>query len=113
MMLNKEMPLCPVEVTLCLIGDKWKILIIRDLLSGTKRFGQLKNLLPGISQKVLTQNLRTMEETGLLSREIFAEVPPRVEYTLTNRGYSLQPILDSLEHWGQNYQQDVSQQALQ
>ena len=95
------------EVTLSLIGDKWKILIIRDLLDGTKRFSQLKKSLPGISQKVLTQNLRTMEESGLLYREVFAEVPPRVEYTLTPRGYSIKSVLDSLAQWGKDYQQDV------
>ena len=102
--MNEKQPACPVEVTLSLIGDKWKILIIRDLLDGTKRFSQLKKSLPGISQKVLTQNLRAMEESGLLHREVFAEVPPRVEYTLTPRGYSIKPILMSLAEWGKDYQ---------
>ena len=105
--MNEKQPACPVEVTLSLIGDKWKILIIRDLLDGTKRFSQLKKSLPGISQKVLTQNLRAMEESGLLHREVFAEVPPRVEYTLTPRGYSIKPILMSLAEWGKDYQRDV------
>ena len=105
--MNEIQLACPVEVTLSLIGDKWKILIIRDLLDGTKRFSQLKKSLPGISQKVLTQNLRTMEESGLLYREVFAEVPPRVEYTLTPRGYSIKSVLDSLAQWGKGYQQDV------
>ena len=105
--MNGKLPACPVEVTLSLIGDKWKILIIRDLLDGTKRFSQLKKSLPGISQKVLTQNLRTMEESGLLHREVFAEVPPRVEYTLTPRGHSIKPVLESLARWGKDYQQDV------
>lgn len=106
-MINKELSECPVEVTLSLIGDKWKVLIIRDLLSGTKRFGQLKNSLPGISQKVLTQNLRALEQSGLLSREIFAEVPPRVEYTLTQLGYSLISVLDAMMNWGKDYQQQI------
>ena len=105
--MNEIQLACPVEVTLSLIGDKWKILIIRDLLDGTKRFSQLKKSLPGISHKVLTQNLRTMEESGLLHREVFAEVPPRVEYTLTPRGYSIKSVLDSLAQWGKDYQQDV------
>ena len=105
--MNEKQFACPVEVTLSLIGDKWKILIIRDLLDGTKRFSQLKKSLPGISQKVLTQNLRTMEESGLLHREVFAEVPPRVEYTLTPRGYSIKSVLDSLAQWGKDYQRDV------
>ncbi len=105
--MNEKQFACPVEVTLSLIGDKWKILIIRDLLDGTKRFSQLKKSLPGISQKVLTQNLRTMEESGLLYREVFAEVPPRVEYTLTPRGYSIKPILMSLAEWGKDYQKEL------
>lgn len=86
-MINKaELPPCPVETTLMLIGDKWKVLILRDLRSGTKRFGELKKSVTGISQKVLTSNLRAMEEDGLLTREVFPEVPPRVEYTLTPSG---------------------------
>lgn len=100
----KELPPCPVETTLCLMGDKWKTLIIRDLLTGTKRFGELKKSIGSISQKVLTQNLRAMEENGLLIRTVYAEVPPRVEYTLTEIGYSLQPILDIMCSWGENYQ---------
>lgn len=103
-MTNKHLSSCPVEVTLSLIGDKWKVLIIRDLLTGTKRFSQLKNSLPGISQKVLTQNLRTLEQSGLLSRKVYAEVPPRVEYTLTDLGSSLNVVLDAMMHWGKDYQ---------
>lgn len=96
-MLDKtEMPDCPVETTLMLIGDKWKVLILRDLRDGTKRFGELKKSLTGISQKVLTANLRNMEENGLLKRKVFPEVPPRVEYTLSELGYSLSPVLDAL-----------------
>ena len=83
---SSELPACPVETTLMLIGDKWKVLILRDLMSGTKRFGELKKSVSGISQKVLTSNLRDMEENGLLSREVFPEVPPRGEYTLTELG---------------------------
>lgn len=91
------------ETTLMLIGDKWKVLILRDLRSGTKRFGELKKSVTGISQKVLTANLRNMEENGLLTREVFPEVPPRVEYTLTGLGHSMEPILDAMEKWGADY----------
>jgi DNA-binding HxlR family transcriptional regulator len=97
------LPACPVETTLLLIGDKWKVLILRDLLDGTKRFGELKKSIGGISQKVLTANLREMETCGLLIRKVYAEVPPRVEYTLTETGYSLKPVLDSMKSWGQMY----------
>ena len=95
--MKKELPACPVETTLTLISNKWKILILRDLLTGTKRFNQLKNSIGNISQKVLTSNLRSMEEDGL---------PPRVEYTLTDLGYSLEPILNAMKVWGQGYQKD-------
>ncbi len=101
--MKKELPACPVETTLMLISDHWKVLIIRDLLSGTKRFGELKRSVGSISQKVLTANLRSMEESGLLTRKVFPEVPPRVEYTLTETGYSLKPILDSMVAWGEAY----------
>lgn len=101
--LTKELPACPVETTLTLIGDKWKVLILRDLLNGTKRFGQLKKSVGNISQKVLTAQLRAMEESGLLTRTVYAEVPPRVEYTLTELGQSLRPILEAMEHWGKGY----------
>ncbi|MGE5379916.1 MAG: winged helix-turn-helix transcriptional regulator [Methylocystaceae bacterium] len=99
----KELPACPVEITLLLISDRWKVLIIRDLMEGTRRFGELKKSVNGITQKVLTQNLRTMEESGLLTRKVYAEVPPRVEYTLTETGYSLKPVLDSMVSWGLEY----------
>ena len=98
-------PACPVEVTLMLISDRWKVLILRDLLSGTKRFGELKKSIGSISQKVLTSNLRSMEEDGLLTRKVYAEVPPRVEYTLTELGKSLQPILLAMQQWGLEYQE--------
>jgi len=98
-----ELPACPVETTLILIGDKWKVLILRDLMDGTKRFGELKKSIGTVSQKVLTAQLRDMEEKGLLTRKVYAEVPPRVEYTLTETGYSLKPILDSMWAWGLDY----------
>ncbi|MBQ1941203.1 MAG: helix-turn-helix domain-containing protein [Anaerovibrio sp.] len=99
-----KLPACPVETTLTMISDKWKILIMRDLLPGTKRFGELKKSIDGISQKVLTTKLRDMEKSGLLSRTVYPEVPPRVEYTLTELGQSLRPIIKSMQDWGINYQ---------
>ena len=98
-----ELPACPVETTLMLIGDKWKVLILRDLMDGTKRFGELKKSIGTVSQKVLTAQLRDMEEKGLLTRKVYAEVPPRVEYNLTETGYSLKPILDAMWAWGADY----------
>ena len=97
------LPACPVETTLTLIGDKWKVLILRDLMPGTKRFGELKKSVGNVSQKVLTAQLRAMEESGLVHREVYAEVPPRVEYSLTELGKSLKPILDSMWAWGEDY----------
>lgn len=91
------------ETTLTLIGDKWKVLILRDLMPGTKRFGELKKSVGNVSQKVLTAQLRTMEESGLVNRKVYAEVPPRVEYSLTELGKSLKPILDSMRAWGEAY----------
>ena len=102
-MLIKDLPPCPVETTLTLIGDKWKVLILRDLMPGTKRFGELKKSIGSVTQKVLTQQLRAMEESGLLTRKVYAEVPPRVEYTLTETGYSLKPVLDAMWAWGAEY----------
>ena len=99
----KELPACPVETTLMLIGDKWKVLILRDLMPGTKRFGELKKSISNVSQKVLTAQLRDMEENGLVSRKTYAEVPPRVEYSLTELGRSLKPILDAMQDWGEGY----------
>ena len=99
-----ELPACPVETTLMLIGDKWKVLILRDLMDGTRRFGELKKSIGTVSQNVLTAQLRDMEEKGLLTRKVYAEVPPRVEYTLTETGYSLKPILDAMWAWGADYQ---------
>ncbi len=99
----KELPACPVETTLTLIGDKWKVLILRDLLPGTKRFGELKKSIGSVSQKVLTAQLRDMENSGLLTRTVYAEVPPRVEYSLTDLGKSLKPILNAMWTWGEEY----------
>ncbi len=99
----KKLPACPVETTLMLIGDKWKVLILRDLMPGTKRFGELKKSIGSVSQKVLTAQLRDMEENGLLTRTVYAEVPPRVEYSLTDLGKSLKPILDAMWNWGEEF----------
>ena len=101
--MKKDLPACPVEITMGLIGEKWKVLIIRDLLTGTKRFGELKKSVTGITQKVLTNNLRQMEVSGLIKRKVYAEVPPRVEYSLTETGLSLKPVLDSMVIWGNEY----------
>lgn len=102
------LPPCPVETTLTLISDKWKILIIRDLLGGTKRFGELKNSIGHISQKVLTANLRQMEENGLVHRKVYAQVPPKVEYSLTELGESLRPVLSAMEIWGLDYKAKIA-----
>ena len=99
----KELPACPVETTLTLISDKWKVLILRDLMPVTKRFGELKKSIGTVSQKVLTAQLREMEQSGLVARTVYPEVPPRVEYTLTELGYSLKPVLDALQNWGEEY----------
>lgn len=108
--MEQTLPPCPVETTLMLISDRWKVLILRDLLDGTRRFGELKKSIGNVSQKVLTSQLRQMEESGLLVRKVYAEVPPRVEYTLTELGYSLRPILDAMKVWGLEYKQKVEHQ---
>ena len=100
---EKPLPACPVETTLSLISDKWTVVIIRDLLTGTKRFNELMRSVTGITQKVLTSQLRNMEANGLLVRKVYPEIPPKVEYTLTETGYSLKPILDAMYTWGENY----------
>ena len=107
---KNELPACPVETTLTLIGDKWKVLILRDLMPGTKRFGELKKSVGNVSQKVLTAQLRAMEENGFVHRQVYAEVPPRVEYSLTDLGRSLKPILDSMWAWGEGYQKQQGAQ---
>lgn len=102
---------CPVEVTLGLIGDRWKVIILRELMDGTKRFGQLKKSIGTVTQKVLTANLRSMEESGLLTRKVYAEVPPKVEYTLTETGRSLKPVLDAMKSWGTEYRNMAQRQT--
>ena len=103
MLTKEEMPACPVATTVALIGSKWKLLIMRNLLSRPWRFNELKKDLDGISQKVLTDSLRSMEADGLLTRTVYPEVPPRVEYTLTELGCSLRPILEAMRVWGEDY----------
>ena len=98
-----EMPENLVEMALKTMGDRWKVMIIQELMDGTKRFGELKKSIGTVSQKVLTAQLRDMEEKGLLTRKVYAEVPPRVEYTLTETGYSLKPVLDAMWAWGAEY----------
>lgn len=100
---GEKIPPCPIEITLQLIGNKWKVIILRDLIDGTRRFGDLKKSIGSISQKVLTANLRDMEQQGLLTRKVYAEVPPRVEYTLSKTGESLKPVLDAMQCWGESY----------
>ncbi|MDE5995202.1 MAG: helix-turn-helix transcriptional regulator [Oscillospiraceae bacterium] len=97
------LPECPVATTVGLIGNKWKLLIIRNLLMRPWRFNELQKNLDGISQKVLTDSLRSMEADGIITRTVYPEVPPRVEYALSELGQSLQPILDSMKAWGENY----------
>ena len=104
----QDLPACPVETTLKLIGNKWEVLVLRDLMPGTKRFGELKQSIGGISQKVLTSKLREMEADGLVERHVFAEVPPRVEYSLTPLGLTLKPVLDAMEQWGTAYKKKMA-----
>lgn len=104
----EDLPACPVETTLTMIGNKWKVIILRDLfLNGVMRFGELKNSVGSISQKVLTSNLREMEADGLITRTVYPEVPPRVEYELTPLGKTLKPVLDSLWSWGESYKAQI------
>ena len=103
MLTKDELPECPVATTVRLRGNKWKLLIIRDLLEGERRFGELKKSVSGISQKVLSENLRALESDGIISREVFAEVPPRVLYSLTDVGRSLLPVIDAMADWGETY----------
>lgn len=109
--MERNLPACPVETTLMLIGDRWKVLILRGLMKGTLRFGELRKSVGAVSQKVLTAKLRQMEEHELLTRKVFAEVPSRVEYTLTELGYSLKPVLSALQIWGEEYQQKARESA--
>jgi len=103
MLTKEELPACPVATTVQLIGSKWKLLIIRNLLARDWRFNELKKDLDGISQKVLTDSLRSMEEDGLIKRTVYPEVPPRVEYSLTTLGRSLEPVLNAMKAWGEDY----------
>ena len=97
----RELPACPVETTLMLISDKWKVLILRDLMPGTKRFSELKRSVGHVTQKVLTAQLRQMEESGLVARTVYPEVPPRVEYSITPKGQSLEQLLELMCEWGE------------
>ena len=108
MLTKEELPVCPVATTVQLIGNKWKLLIIRNLIyNGTQRFGDFIKTIPAISKKVLTDNLRALEYDWLIEREVFAEVPPRVEYTLSPIGKSLKPILDAMYDWGTDYKNNL------
>ena len=105
MLTKEEMPACPVATTVQMIGSKWKLLIMRNLLARPWRFNELKKDLEGISQKVLTDNLRSMESDGIIIRTVYPEVPPRVEYSLSELGESMRPIIKSMEQWGLNYKE--------
>ena len=105
MMKKEEMTVCPVATTVALIGSKWKLLILRDLLQRPWRFNELRKDLEGVSQKVLTDSLRSLEADGIITRTVYPEVPPRVEYSLTELGYSLKPILDAMLDWGNSYRE--------
>lgn len=108
MLTKDELPECPVATTVQLIGNKWKLLIIRNLVyNGKQRFGDFTKTIPAISKKVLTDNLRALEEDGLVEREVFAEVPPRVEYSLTELGKTLKPVLDAMSDWGTDYKSSL------
>ena len=107
MLTKDELPECPVATTVQLIGSKWKLLIMRNLLDRPWRFNELKKSLEGISQKVLTDSLRSMEEDGIITRTVYAEVPPRVEYALSDVGESMRPILDSMKEWGLKYKETI------
>lgn len=107
MLAKDQYPACPVETTLMLIGDKWKVLILRDLFTGTKRFSELKRSLNGVTQKMLTQQLRDLEANNIVKREVYPVVPPKVEYSLTEIGLSLKPIIDSMREWGENFKANL------
>lgn len=100
---KRDLPACPVQTTLLFISDKWKVLILRDLLTGTKRFTELKKSLAPITQKMLTQQLRELERDGIVNRKVYPVVPPKVEYSLTSLGRTLKPVLDSMVEWGTSY----------
>lgn len=104
---SKDLPKCPIETTLKMLGCKWKVLIIRELLTGTKRFCELKKSVTGITQKVLTAKLRDMESLGIIERKVYEQTPPKVEYSLTDIGYSLREVIDALKVWGKDYKKYV------
>jgi len=108
MLTKAELPACPVATTVGLIGNKWKLLVLRNLLVGPYRFGEFRKTIPGISQKVLTDNLRSLEEDGIIVRTVFAEVPPRVEYKLSELGETMRPIIAAMEKWGLDYQKLIN-----
>lgn len=110
MLTKEELPPCPVATTLMLIGNKWKIFIIQQLMDRPFRFGELRRAIPGISEKVLTDNLRAMEKDGIITRTVFPEVPPRTEYALSELGNTMRPIIESMATWGTGYQQLVREQ---
>ena len=107
MLTKEELPDCPVATAVRLIGNKWKLLILRNLLTRPWRFNEMLRSIPGISQKVLTDNLRALEADGIITRTVFPEVPPRVEYALSELGDSMRPIIQAMEAWGLGYQQMV------
>ena len=107
MLTKEELPECPVATTVQLIGNKWKLLIIRNLLASPQRFTEMRKSIPGISQKVLTDNLRSLEQDALINREVFAELPPRVVYSLSELGDSLRPIINAMQEWGTNYKNNM------
>ena len=107
MLTKEEMPACPVATTVQLIGSKWKLLIMRNQLQRSWRFNELRKDLEGISQKVLTDSLRSMEDDGIITRTVYPEVPPRVEYALSDLGESMRPIMSAMEEWGTNYKNQL------
>ena len=111
MLTKEEMPACPVATTVALIGSKWKLLILRNLMARPWRFNELKKDLNGVSQKVLTDSLRSLEEDGIVTRTVYPEVPPRVEYALSDLGESMRPIIDVLQRWGLEYQARMRQKS--
>ena len=112
MLTKEEMPICPAATTVELIGSKWKLLIIRNLLARPWRFNELKKGLEGISQKVLTDSLRSLESDGIIMCTVYPEVPPRVEYALSELGETLKPVLDSMAEWGRSYQANAREKAI-
>jgi DNA-binding HxlR family transcriptional regulator len=111
MLTKEELPACPVATTVWMIGNKWKLLILRNLLVGPNRFNELRKTISGISQKVLTDNLRSMEQDGIITRTVYPEVPPRVEYALSELGDTMRPIIMAMAQWGTGYQEMVNHSA--